>query len=318
VALNPHQFTLDLLALPTPTLENFVAGPNGAALAALHDVLAGRGPAFVHLWGPPGSGRSHLLAAVDRAASRGTAGNGAANAAAIAVANTAPDTAANATTPTQGLLPGLASAVPAFRPSRQIYVADDVQALDPPGLARLFGLQNQIRQNPGCFLVTAADLPPARLDLREDVRTRLGWGLVFALQPITEPDQAAALAAYARSRGARVEDDLVPYMLTRLPRDMRTLVSVLNSLDAFGLARQRALTVPLLREWLQQEPQAAFAEVGQTSPVARQMNLPIKLPLLRPVQPLPGEGPGAIAVASPDPHTEPSAEVPGGSMPSGQ
>ena len=296
--MNPHQFTLDLLALPQPTLDNFVAGPNGAALAALRDLLAGRGPSFVHLWGPPGSGRSHLLAAVDRAA--------------------VTDPAAVTQRLADGQPPGRPPAVPAFAPPRQVYVADDVQALDADGQARLFGLQNQIRQNPGCFLVTAASLPPARLAMREDVRTRLGWGLVFALHPIAEAEQAAALEAYARSRGARVEEDLVAYMLTRLPRDMRTLVSVLDSLDAFALARQRALTVPLLREWLQQQAQAAFAETGQTSPVARQMNLPMNLPQLRPVPPPPGEGPDSVASpAAADPAQQP-ADPAGSARPPGQ
>jgi len=128
-----------------------------------------------------------------------------------------------------------------------------VHLLDTAGQMALFALQNQVREHRGTSLVTAADLPPSQLRLRDDVRTRLGWGLVFALRPIAESDQAAALFAYARARGARVDEDLVPYMLTRLPRDMRTLVSVLDALDAYALARQRALTIPLLREFLQQD-----------------------------------------------------------------
>ena len=231
--MQAHQYPLDLLTLPLPTLENFVPGANGPALAALHDAVAGHGPAFVHLWGPAGSGRSHLLAAV-----RGAAGTAAPRSAAAA--------------PEPATAPG--TPVPAFIDGQKVYVADDVDALDPAGQAALFALQNQVRQHPGCVLVTAASLPPARLELREDVRTRLAWGLVFALRPIAETDQAAALAAYARARGARVDEELVPYMLTRLPRDMRTLVSVLDALDSFALSRQRALTVPLLREWLQQAP----------------------------------------------------------------
>jgi DnaA family protein len=77
---------------------------------------------------------------------------------------------------------------------------------------------------------------------------------VFALRPITEAERAAALVAHARARGVRMDEELVPYMLSRLPRDMRTLVSVLDALDAYALQRQRALTIPLLRQWLQQEP----------------------------------------------------------------
>jgi len=221
----PHQFALDLLQPPEPTLDNFVPGPNGAALAALRAALEGSGPQFLHLWGAPGSGRSHLLQAVAREA--GTV-----------LAPSAPAT----------------PAVPGFAPGQRVYVVDDVHQLDAAGQAALFVLQNQVREQPGTVLVTAADLPPARLALREDVRTRLGWGLVFALRPITEAEQSAALVAHARARGVRMDEDLVPYMLSRLPRDMRTLVSVLDALDAYALERQRALTVPLLRQWLQQEP----------------------------------------------------------------
>ena len=216
-----QQLPLDLLRPPAPTLENFVPGVNAAVVAALRDVVAGRGPQFVHIWGASGSGRSHLLAALAR-----SAGSSA-----------------------QAIVQG----VPAFNPERRLYVVDDVHLLDSAGQTTLFALQNQVREHGSTFLVTAADLPPSLLRLRDDVRTRLGWGLVFALRPIPESDQAAALLAYARARGARVDEDLVPYMLTRLPRDMRTLVSVLDALDSYALARQRALTIPLLREFLQQD-----------------------------------------------------------------
>jgi DnaA family protein len=228
----PQQIALDLLPAPTPSLDNFVPGANGPVLAALRAALAGQGPEFLHLWGAAGSGRSHLLAAMARAAGAARADLG---------------------------------SVPTFVPQQRVYVVDDVHQLDDSQQAALFALQNAVREHyrpafpghpaadatPGSVLVTSADLPPARLRLREDVRTRLAWGLVFALHPIAEPERAAALVAYARARGARVDDELVPYMLTRLPRDMRTLVSVLDALDAYALARQRALTVPLLREWLQ-------------------------------------------------------------------
>jgi DnaA family protein len=226
-AAAPEQFALDLLPHPpAPTLENFVPGDNGALLAALRAALAGAGPEFLHLWGEPGSGRSHLLGAMARAG---------------------------------GAAPLAPGSVPAWRPGQRIYAVDDVQLLDAAQQAALFALQNAVREQavrgaagaPGCVLLTSADAPPAHLRLREDVRTRLAWGLVFALRPIAEPQRAAALLAYARGRGARVDDELVPYMLTRLPRDMRTLVAVLDALDAYALARRSALTVPLLRAWLQ-------------------------------------------------------------------
>lgn len=240
----PQQIALDLLWAPRPSLENFIPGHNGAVLAALRAALDGRGAPFIHLWGSPGSGRSHLLAAVSREA---------------------------------GISPPQGAPVPAFNPGQRIYTVDDVHTLGETGQAALFALQNAVRERQGqagaaqaaggYSLITAADQPPAQLQLREDVRTRLAWGLVFALRPIAEPERAEALQAYARARGARVDSELVPYMLTRLPRDMRTLVGVLDALDAYGLARQRALTVPLLREWLlargQADPGAGAGRDGQ-------------------------------------------------------
>lgn len=226
-----QQLPLDLLHPPAPSLENFVPGANAAVVAALRDLLEGRGPQFVHIWGAPGSGRSHLLAAVARAV-----GSDAKN---------------------------IPQHVPSFSSGQRVYVVDDVHLLDAAGQTELFALQNQVRDHAAAFLVTAADLPPAQLRLRDDVRTRLAWGLVFALRPIPESDQAAALLAYARARGARVDEDLVPYMLTRLARDMRTMVSVLDALDAYALARQRALTIPLLREFLQYSFAQATKELGK-------------------------------------------------------
>jgi DnaA family protein len=36
-----------------------------------------------------------------------------------------------------------------------------------------------------------------------------------------------------------------------MPRDMRTLMAVLDALDAYAMAAKRAITVPLVREWAQ-------------------------------------------------------------------
>jgi chromosomal replication initiation ATPase DnaA len=67
-----NQLALDLLLASPPRLENFVPGPNAEVLALLDQLgsanaLTGPGPGphplarQLHLWGPPGSGRSHLL-----------------------------------------------------------------------------------------------------------------------------------------------------------------------------------------------------------------------------------------------------------------
>lgn len=209
------QLALDLLQPREPTLENFVAGRNAEALDALRRLARGAlAERIVYLWGESGSGRTHLLAALARTP-RGTRWS----------AGDAPEA------------PGLT-------------VVDDVDRLDAAAQVALFNRLNAVRERADAACAVAGPLPPAQLALRDDLRTRLAWGLVYQLHALTDAEKAAALAAHAATRGVAVSDDLIPYMLTHLPRDLRTLVAALDALDAYALARRRALTVPLLREWL--------------------------------------------------------------------
>src|SRR5258708_319556 len=62
-----QQLLLELAPPPPPTLENFSPGRNGGALKVLREALAD-GERFVFLWGPGGSGKTHLLRAFSEAA----------------------------------------------------------------------------------------------------------------------------------------------------------------------------------------------------------------------------------------------------------
>jgi DnaA family protein len=86
--------------------------------------------------------------------------------------------------------------------------------------------------------------------LREDLRSRLGWGLVYQLHPLADAEKAEALRVHAAARGLAVGDEVIDYLLTHLPRDMRTLAAALDALDGFALAHKRPMTVSLARQWL--------------------------------------------------------------------
>ena len=130
-----------------------------------------------------------------------------------------------------------------------VHAADDVQRLDDAGQVELFHRINQAREAGGAVLA-AGDVPPARLSLREDLRTRLGWGLVYHVVPLTDEDKARCLRAEAERRGMKLADEVLGYLLARVRRDMRSLAAVLDRLDAYSLERQRPLTLPLVREAL--------------------------------------------------------------------
>jgi DnaA family protein len=102
-------------------------------------------------------------------------------------------------------------------------------------------------------VVAAGRVPPVDLPLREDLRSRLGWGHVFALQPLAETEARAALRQEADRRGVFLSDDVIDFLLTRFERDLKHLMAQLARLDAFAMASKRALTVPLLKQMLADE-----------------------------------------------------------------
>jgi len=129
---------------------------------------------------------------------------------------------------------------------------DDVDTADTKAQGRLFTLFNRLQESGGC-LVTSASAPAARLRLRDDLRTRLGSGLVYEVVPLSDLDKPEALFRYARARGFRLGEDVIRYLLAHGRRDMGTLVRVLGALDRHSLAAKRAITVPMLRQWLQRD-----------------------------------------------------------------
>lgn len=210
------QLVLDLLQPLQPTLDNFVAGRNAAALDALRRLGAQPSATrIVYLWGEAGCGRSHLIAAL-------------------------------------AATPAAWRWTPAVAPERPgLALVDDVERLDAAAQIALFNRLNAVRAQHDAACVVTGSAAPARLALREDLRTRLGWGLVFQLHPLSDEEKRAALRAHAAATGLALPDDVLGYLLAHLPRDLRTLVAAIDALDAYALERKRPLTPALLRDWLQ-------------------------------------------------------------------
>ena len=137
----------------------------------------------------------------------------------------------------------------AARANASLVIADDVQALDPEAQVKLFAAINAARDGQGAVLA-AGSAPPPLLSLREDLRSRLAWGLVYQLKPLAEAEKLRHLQAEAGRRGLVLSDEIASYLLARVPRDMATLTALLEALDRRALARKRPLTLPLVREVL--------------------------------------------------------------------
>lgn len=216
---------------PLPTFGNFVPGANAAALQHLQALTLPAAP--VYLWGPAGSGKTHLL----RALASDCRAEG------LVVASF------DATD-------GMPWTLPA---GTALALIDRCEALDGPAQHAAFALFVDAA-TPGLQLVAAGRLPPVDLPLRDDLRTRLAWGHVFALEPLAETETRAVLQREADQRGIRLSGDVMDYLLTRFERDLSHLMRLLDRLDQYALARARPVTVPLLRQML--------AEEGAESPAA--------------------------------------------------
>jgi DnaA family protein len=137
----------------------------------------------------------------------------------------------------------------AARANPALVVVDDVETLHAEGQQALFTAINAARDGQAAVLA-AGNAPPAQLALREDLRTRLAWGLVYQIKPLTDAEKALHLRSEAARRGLKLTDEVVWYLLNHLPRDLASLNAVLDLLDRHSLARQRPVTLPLVREVL--------------------------------------------------------------------
>jgi DnaA family protein len=99
--------------------------------------------------------------------------------------------------------------------------------------------------------LAAGLLPPADLALRDDLRSRLGWGHVFGLQSLSDAQRRAVLRRQADARGLLLSDEVIDYILSRFTRDLVHLVQLLNQLDAYSLQTQRAITIALVKSMLE-------------------------------------------------------------------
>jgi DnaA family protein len=141
----------------------------------------------------------------------------------------------------------------AVRLNPSLIAGDDVENMDAEAQQRLFAAINAARDD-GPPVLAAGRQPPAQLALREDLRTRLAWGLVYQLRPLSDAEKAVHLRAEAHRRGLRLSEEVVGYLLTRLPRDLPSLNSVLDALDRYSLSAKRPVTLPLVREALERKP----------------------------------------------------------------
>ncbi|WP_296507833.1 DnaA regulatory inactivator Hda [Rhodoferax sp.] len=223
------QIALDIGLSTGPTVANFFAGPNEAALKHLELWIgdkshsSSRSPVPTYFWGPEGSGKTHLL----KAAREGLREQGA----------------------KVGWL-GANDEPTEFDERWAAVVMDDVHLFTAEQQHAAFNwfVNAHAHHKP---VLAAGEQAPVDLKLRDDLRTRLGWGHIFSLQLLSEPERRSVLRQAADARGVFLSDDVMDFMLSRFSRDLGSLMELLDLMDGYALQTQRAITIPLIKSMLE-------------------------------------------------------------------
>ncbi len=229
----PRQMSLSVGLRDDATLDNFYAGQNQQAKAAVTHLASNFSQGdehFVYLWGAEGVGCTHLLQAACQA---------------IApqeqsfylpldeVASYGPE-----------VLDGLESF--------DLLCIDHIDAITSNAAweESLFHLYNRIRENGSRLLVSATQAPVHLPITLKDLSSRLSWGVVYQVVALDDQDKAEALRLRAHARGINLGEEVMQFILHRSPRQMSKLYAILEQLDQASLTAKRKITIPFVKEIL--------------------------------------------------------------------
>ena len=223
------QMALDVGLNASPSLHSFFPGPNREAYEHVRLWVSHphRSPVPTYVWGEHGSGKTHLL----RAAAQWLQHHGQA----------------------VGWMDATVSEPGAFDPAWQVVLLDDVDgysAVQQHAAFNWFVHAMAPGQGPQRWVLAAGAVPPSHLGLREDLRTRLGWGHVFQLKVLDDAQRRAVLRQQAEARGIFLKDEVMDYILNRFSRDLGSLMGLLDQLDHYALREQRGISIPLIKSML--------------------------------------------------------------------
>ena len=226
-----RQLALPLEFDPDQDFSQFSTGPNLEAVTHLRETASAAGPSTLLLWGPTGSGKTHLLnacCALAHARQRSTAY--------LPLALLHPHGPA--------ILEGLEFL--------DVLALDDLDQVagDPQWETALFNLFNRVRERQGIW-IGSTSLPPQQHPFKlPDLVSRLSWGITLKLRPLEDEDILHALSLRARAKGLDLPPAVGRYLLTHARRDFPALLRLLDQLDRASLEAQRKLTIPFVKSQL--------------------------------------------------------------------
>jgi DnaA family protein len=239
--MNSPQFTLDILTSPEPSLDNFILPTSiKSSQVSILEVLKQIQATFkvhqpisidlnlIYVWGPSGSGKSHLLMAMQKFYENFELPH-------LYLINQHQD---------------WQFADIQTGPYCSAYFIDDVENLTTSEVNQLFKLLVDHKNAPEKFIFVSGSISSHHLKIRDDISSRLSSGLNFELSFLTDAEKILALQELIKARGLNIAPDIPHWLLTHFYRDLPSLISIIEAVDHYSLQTKRAITLPLLKELL--------------------------------------------------------------------
>lgn len=228
------QIPLDIRFKEKPGFDLFIPGANYEVCRSIKRIAKGIDDHNVYLWGQPGTGKSHLLHAAC----------GLADAQQRRVAYVPLE---NFTDLDPELLQDL--------DYQDLVCIDDIDKIT--GQAEweqaLFHFYNRARDKNHPVLITGTANPKALALELPDLKSRVGWGLIYHLDPLDDHDKIIVLQQRAQIRGFDLPDDVADFLVKRVKRDLPGLIQLLDHFDNATLVEKRKLTVPFIKRLLEEK-----------------------------------------------------------------
>lgn len=216
------------------TFNDFFSGSNQEIVTHLQQCITGVGEQQICLWGKPGEGKSHLLQACCHQAQHQNLSSFYFD-------------LSNAELPDSSMLNGL--------DQYDVVCFDNIDCIagNTAWERAFFNFFNQHRER-GHKLVVSSSSAPNDIGIQlPDLKTRLNWGLTLKIQSLTDSDRIAALIFKADQMGFEIAPQAGRFLLTHYDRDLASLWALLEKLDRASLAAKRKLTLPFLKQILNED-----------------------------------------------------------------
>ena len=237
----PQQFTLDILVSPAPSLSNFVLSKKdkktNLQLMELLNTLVhywenptNTNPELeiIYIWGPTGSGKTHLLKALSQCAQENE----------VSTCYLEPGSSLWSYLDYGNML------------VHKVYLIDNVDHLKENEQKSFFRLLIEAKEDEDILIITTGSQSVSVLSLRSDISSRLSSGINFGLHTLNDDEKVKAINDVSVARGITLPADIAPWLIENFHRDLPSLISLIEALDHYSLQTKKSITLALVKDLL--------------------------------------------------------------------